>query len=52
MLLKAQLLWDVTLSVGKCSSYQASSQALLDCLNLMLKVLWSFRMLAITDKSA
>jgi len=33
--MKAQLLWVVTLSVGKCSSYQASGQAMLDCFGLL-----------------
>lgn len=51
MLLKAQLFWDVTLSVGKYNSYQASGQAMLDCLTLMMKALCSFRMLAVIDKS-
>ena len=53
MLLKPQLLWDVTtVSVSKYSSYQASGQAVLDCLTLVMKALWSFRMLTIIDKSA
>jgi hypothetical protein len=35
MLLKAHLFWDVTLSVGKCGSYHASGQAILDCFGLL-----------------
>jgi len=33
--MKAQLLWDVTLSVGECSSYQASGQAMLGCFGVL-----------------
>jgi hypothetical protein len=35
VLLEAQLFWDVTLSVGKYSSYQAGGEAMLDCFGLL-----------------